>query len=317
MEKMTDSSGTQSTHPILNGLSLVIPVIWIWLVLYMTLAQVNPLYLLLAAITAVALFFRSLLYSWLGRRVKIVTAIFAVASLAVVTTQPWSRQEQAERAAAKEHSRIVALRATDPSAYLAELKTANSQEYESELKELNPAVYAALMTSRAAEEERKRMEEIAALKSEVVRGSLTREREVIVYRQLAKLVPTDKVIVEKAARLEAEDDRLRAAADLLNEQRTRPKDFVWIVKQTYRKVAFDTILQVDFTIKNGLPWSIKDITITCELYSPSLTKIDQNTRTIYERIEGGKTRIFRNFDMGFIHSQTAKGRCHIDGIIEG
>ncbi|GAB7549927.1 hypothetical protein [Cupriavidus sp. 8B] len=314
---MTDSSGTQSTHRVLKGVPLVVAVIWIWFVLYKILAQVNPIYLLLVAITAVALIFRSLMHSWLGNHWKTVTAMFAVASLAVITTQPWLRQEQAERAAAEKQSRLVALRATDPSAYLTELKTANSQEYEPELKELDPAGYAALMASRAVEEERKRVVEIAELRTEAARGNLSREREVIVYRQLAELDPTDKAVVEKADRLVREDFQRRAAASLLERQRTRPKDFVSIVKKTYRKVAFDTVLQVDFTIKNDLPWAIKDITVTCELYGPSLTKIDQNTRTIYERIEAGKTRIFRNFDMGFIHSQTAKGRCDIDKVVEG
>ncbi len=56
----------------------------------------------------------------------------------------------------------------------------------------------------------------------------------------------------------------------------------------------------------------KDVTITCTHYAPSGTKIDSNTRTIYEIIPAGRALRVTNFDMGWIHSQASKSAASVD-----
>lgn len=82
-------------------------------------------------------------------------------------------------------------------------------------------------------------------------------------------------------------------------------DFSW------GKKGFDNIMSANFTIKNMSDSDIKDIEITCSHYSNSNTKIDSNTRTIYEVFKKHSTRTINDFDMGFIHSQANSSSCEV------
>ena len=73
-------------------------------------------------------------------------------------------------------------------------------------------------------------------------------------------------------------------------------------------------MQADFTIHNGGAVAVKDFEITCTHFGPSKTRIDSNTRTIFEIIAPGKTRTFKKFDMGFIHSQAVSTSCAITDL---
>jgi hypothetical protein len=93
-------------------------------------------------------------------------------------------------------------------------------------------------------------------------------------------------------------------------------------KSVMRAQVFDFKLTVteistitgNFTIKNPTERRYKDFEITCNHYSTSGTKIDSNTRTIYEVVEPKSTKKVRNFDMGFIHSQAKKSSCSITDL---
>lgn len=85
-------------------------------------------------------------------------------------------------------------------------------------------------------------------------------------------------------------------------------DFGW------KTTAGGSLMQADFTIRNSGTVAVKDIEIHCTHFGPSGTRIDSNTRTIYEIVGSGKTRTFKNFDMGFIHSQAAKTSCVIKSL---
>lgn len=86
-------------------------------------------------------------------------------------------------------------------------------------------------------------------------------------------------------------------------------DFSW------GKKGFDNIMSANFTIKNMSNSDIKDIEITCNHYSKSKTKIDSNTRTIYEIFKKNSTRTINDFDMGFIHSQANSSSCEITDFV--
>ena len=86
-------------------------------------------------------------------------------------------------------------------------------------------------------------------------------------------------------------------------------DFAW------SKKGFDNIMSANFTIKNMSELDVKDIEITCNHYSKSKTKIDSNTRTIYEVFKKHSTRTISDFDMGFIHSQANSSSCEITDFV--
>ncbi len=82
-------------------------------------------------------------------------------------------------------------------------------------------------------------------------------------------------------------------------------DFYWV------KGGFDTVMMLDFTIRNDNNYAVKDFTIKCEHSSPSGTRIDQNTRTVYERLSAHESRSWQRFSMGFIHNQVFKSNCKV------
>ena len=83
-------------------------------------------------------------------------------------------------------------------------------------------------------------------------------------------------------------------------------DFSW------RKEGFGSVMEADFKIINNSEEDIKDIEIQCNHYAKSGTKIDSNSRTIYEVIKANSKRSFKNFNMGFIHDQASSSSCHIN-----
>ena len=86
-------------------------------------------------------------------------------------------------------------------------------------------------------------------------------------------------------------------------------DFQW------GKEGFGSIMEASFTIKNSGTTDVKDIEIECTHFAPSGTKIDSNTRTIYEVIKAGESRNFSKFNMGFIHSQADKSFASIKSAV--
>ena len=97
-------------------------------------------------------------------------------------------------------------------------------------------------------------------------------------------------------------DRERAAISKLK------MDYTW------EKYANDALMRANFTFVNGNDFAIKDIEVRCNHVAKSGTKIDSNTRTIYETIGPGETKQFKNFEMGFIHDQVDKTGCAVKSI---
>jgi hypothetical protein len=94
-------------------------------------------------------------------------------------------------------------------------------------------------------------------------------------------------------------------------EREHPEQFLEITKFSWTTEGFGSFMVADFTIKNSSAHDIKDITVRCTHAAPSGTVIDSNERTIYEVVQSNKTRSFRKFHMGFIHSQAKSSGCKI------
>jgi hypothetical protein len=133
------------------------------------------------------------------------------------------------------------------------------------------------------------------------------EENLRLYRELQTLDPTNTRYKQKVAYYQDKIDNIRDMARH-PERYVKVKDFSW------RKEAFGNVMEVDFTIENMLPVNVKDIEIKCTHSAPSGTVIDSNTRTIYEVIGAGKTRVFRNFNMGFIHAQAYRSSCQVVNV---
>ncbi len=85
-------------------------------------------------------------------------------------------------------------------------------------------------------------------------------------------------------------------------------DFRW------RKEGFGNVMEADFTIKNMSDYDIKDVEITCTHSGKSGTKIDKNTKTIYEMVGKHDSERLKKFNMGFIHSQAYSTSCEITNL---
>lgn len=86
------------------------------------------------------------------------------------------------------------------------------------------------------------------------------------------------------------------------------------LEYSWSKEGFGSVMNADFVIENTSAHDIKDIVITCEHYSLSKTKIDSNTREIFEIFPANSTKQYDDFNMGFIHEQANTSSCSIENF---
>jgi hypothetical protein len=77
------------------------------------------------------------------------------------------------------------------------------------------------------------------------------------------------------------------------------------------KDGFGTVLKASFVLHNGNTFPVKDLTVTCVHAGNSGTRIDSNTRTIYERIGADQYYSVTDMNMGFIHSAATSTNCRV------
>lgn len=87
------------------------------------------------------------------------------------------------------------------------------------------------------------------------------------------------------------------------------KDFKWT---TYGGGSLLKLSSI--TIENKNAEDVKDFVIKCTNHGPSGTVTDTNERTLFEILKAGQTKTYKDFDMGFIHSQATSSGCHITGV---
>jgi hypothetical protein len=86
------------------------------------------------------------------------------------------------------------------------------------------------------------------------------------------------------------------------------------IKFTYTWSSDGMIMMINFKIDNPTDHAFKDFEISCDHFGPSGTKIDSNTRTIYEVVKAHGKKAKNQFNMGFIHSQAATSNCRISDL---
>jgi hypothetical protein len=87
------------------------------------------------------------------------------------------------------------------------------------------------------------------------------------------------------------------------------------LNSTWSRDGFGTIMMLDFTIRNDHDYAVKDITIRCNHFGRSGTKIDDNTRTVFEQIPAHSSLSRSKFNMGFFHDQTSESSCNITNYV--
>ena len=80
-----------------------------------------------------------------------------------------------------------------------------------------------------------------------------------------------------------------------------------VTVHSWSEGGFGSVALLDLTITSPTP--IKDVELTCHAYAPSGTELGQNVKTIYEIVKS--KRRFREFNLGFINSQTQRIGCGI------
>ncbi len=84
---------------------------------------------------------------------------------------------------------------------------------------------------------------------------------------------------------------------------------------TWTKRGFDNVMVISVTFANNGARNVKDIELTCEHFSNSGTRIGANKRVVYEVVSAGESKAVADFNMGFIHTQATKTRCHVSDLV--
>ena len=152
------------------------------------------------------------------------------------------------------------------------------------------------------------------------------QENIDLYKQLADLYPDNNRYKEKIAfynqklteRLAAEKEaeRIRLAAEKEAERiaAQSPEDKALenvILKSTWDKTGFGSVMLANFEITNSSFYVIKDIEVTCILYAKSGTSLGKNTKIIYDIIPRNSKKDFKEVNMGFMHTQVEYAGCYI------
>jgi hypothetical protein len=85
-----------------------------------------------------------------------------------------------------------------------------------------------------------------------------------------------------------------------------------IVDLSWYKGGFGVVMVLNHVkIKNPASVPVSDFRIACEMLGPSGTRVSSVSTVLYETIGAGKTRTFRNVNVGFIHDQSARASCRV------
>jgi hypothetical protein len=273
--------------------------------------------LLLAVVAAITIFW-PLPSIWLKypltSGVLLVVAIIAV----FIGLQAISTEGEVARTAVEvaKEARWQELSKTDPKTYLTELQAAGDKRWENELQRLDKSSYIKLVAEREAKEMEDRKKEISELTRELT-ANASADLFVLhrIYYRLSYLDPTNDEYKKKREILSKQIDARAEKQSLEQSQTKTPEKHVTIENFSWSKGGFDTVMIANFTIKNALPWTVKDVEIRCRHSAPSGTIIDQNTRTIFDKFPANQTKRLTNISMGYIHSQASRSNCEVIGVV--
>lgn len=91
-------------------------------------------------------------------------------------------------------------------------------------------------------------------------------------------------------------------------------DAVKLTRFSWAKGGFDSVMLATFTVENTGERSVKDIEFTCVHSAKSGTVIDRNRKVVFDTVPAKGRKTFKEFNMGFIHSQADSSSCSITDL---
>lgn len=80
---------------------------------------------------------------------------------------------------------------------------------------------------------------------------------------------------------------------------------------TWKSSGFGSVMVADFKVKNDNTFAVKDLKVKCSHYAKSGTKIDSNTREVFDLFPAGRSTTAKGVNMGLIHSQVERSACRV------
>jgi len=87
----------------------------------------------------------------------------------------------------------------------------------------------------------------------------------------------------------------------------RIKDFTWTG-------AGMGVLEVDFVVFNGNNFPVKDLTIACDTFGQSGTKIDTKTQKVFSSVPPKTDWNIKRISFGFVNPQSRTAACRITAL---
>lgn len=82
-----------------------------------------------------------------------------------------------------------------------------------------------------------------------------------------------------------------------------------VVKMSWHLGGFNTVFILDKIVIKNEGKEVRNFTIACVTEGKSETAINVVTKRIYDVLPAGKTKTFKNINMGFVSDQSARASC--------
>jgi hypothetical protein len=111
----------------------------------------------------------------------------------------------------------------------------------------------------------------------------------------------------------AKDRQAAAAVEAARYEATRnPATKMSVENMTWSIGGFGTVAVVTVTINNSNDFPVKDVGIECRFSGKSGTALSTATHTIFDTVKLKSKRTFKEVNVGFINSQSARGGCSVE-----
>jgi hypothetical protein len=85
-----------------------------------------------------------------------------------------------------------------------------------------------------------------------------------------------------------------------------------VENMTWSIGGFGSVAIVTVTINNANDFPIKDVGIECRFSGKSGTELSTLTHTIFDSLKAKSKRTFKEVNVGFINSQSARAGCSVE-----
>lgn len=190
---------------------------------------------------------------------------------------------------------MAELRLKEPKAYLAKLKASGSSNYSAELRALDPEAYAM--------EEKAKVEKIASLKK-AFGTEKDDTKKLALAKQVRALDPND-------FQMELRVNEIEYRLKLPELMAQTPHKFLEMKNSSWRAGGFGRVMIASFTIKNPLPFDVRDVGVACEVFGASGTRIGLVGKVVYQTVKAGRQTRVDDLSMGIIDGQSSSANCNI------